>query len=255
MKKRVYIFVAIASYFILLIATIPASLVTNAVSDQNIVTIHGTSGSLWNGKAYIIVINNNIELKNTKWSFSPWKTLIGKISIDINSQYLDNDISAEIGTSFLGRYFINNLKATISAQEATQLANIPLVQLSGLISLNIDHAQWKQGELPLATGVINWSNAEVTVADTASLGNVSITLSESEQQLLNADIKNQGGDIKINGTAELAPEANYAVNIKLLPTASASDNIKQSLGLFAKKQNNGEYLLNYSGALNQMGLI
>ena len=255
MKKRVYIFVAIASYFILLIATIPASLVTNAISDKNIVTIHGASGSLWNGKAYIIVINNNIELKNTKWSFSPWKTLIGKISIDINSQYLDNDISAEIGTSFLGRYFINNLKATISAQEATQLANIPLVQLSGLISLNIDHAQWKQGELPLATGVINWSNAEVTVADTASLGNVSITLSESEQQLLNADIKNQGGDIKINGTAELVPEANYAVNIKLLPTASASDNIKQSLGLFAKKQNNGEYLLNYSGPLNQMGLI
>ena len=255
MKKRVYIFVAIASYFILLIATIPASLVTNAVSDKNIVTIHGASGSLWNGKAYIIVINNNIELKNTKWSFSPWKTLIGKISIDINSQYLDNDISAEIGTSFLGRYFINNLKAKISAQEAAQLANIPLVQLSGLISLNIDHAQWKQGELPLATGVINWSNAEVTVADTASLGNVSITLSESEQQLLNADIKNQGGDIKINGTAELVPEANYAVNIKLLPTASASDNIKQSLGLFAKKQNNGEYLLNYSGALNQMGLI
>lgn len=255
MKKRVYIFVAVASYLILLIATIPASLITNAVNDRSIVTIHGISGSLWNGKAYIIVINDNIELKNTTWSFSLWKTLIGKISIDINSQYLENDISAEIGTSFLGRYFINDLKAKISAQEAAQLVNIPLVQLSGLISFNIDHAQWKQGELPLATGVINWSNAEVTVADTASLGNVSITLSESEQQLLIADIKNQGGDIKVNGVAELVPEANYAVNIKLLPTASASDNIKQSLGLIAKKQSNGEYLLNYSGALKQMGLI
>lgn len=255
MKKRVYIFVAIASYLILLIATIPASLITNAVNDKSIVTIQGISGSLWNGKAYAILINNKIELKNTSWSFSLWKILIGKISIDINSQYLENDISAEIGTSFLGTYFINDLNAKISAQEVAQLVNIPLVQLSGLISLNIDHAQWKQGELPLATGVINWSNAEVTVADTASLGNVSITLSESEQQLLNADIKNQGGDIKINGIAELVPEADYAINIMLLPTASASDNIKQSLGLFAKKQNNGEYLLKHSGALNQMGLI
>lgn len=255
MKKRVYIFVAIASYLILLIATIPASLITNAVNDKSIVTIQGISGSLWNGKAYVVLINNKIELKNTSWSFSLWKILIGKISIDINSQYLENDISAEIGTSFLGTYFINDLNAKISAQEVAQLVNIPLVQLSGLISLNIDHAQWKQGELPLATGVINWSNAEVTVADTASLGNVSITLSESEQQLLNADIKNQGGDIKINGIAELVPEADYAINIMLLPTASASDNIKQSLGLFAKKQNNGEYLLKHSGALNQMGLI
>ena len=255
MKKRVYIFVAVASYLILLIASIPANLITNTINDSGIVTMQGVSGSLWNGKAYIIVINNNIKLKNTSWSFSLWKTLIGKISIDINSQYLENDISAEIGTSFLGTYFINDLKAKISAQEVAQLANIPLVQLSGLISLNIDHAQWKQGELPLATGAINWSNAEITVADTASLGNVSITLSESDQQLLNADIKNQGGDIKINGIAELVPEANYAINIKLLPTASASDNIKQSLGLFAKKQNNGEYLLKHSGALNQMGLI
>ena len=255
MKKRVYIFTAVASYLILLIATIPANLITNTINDSGIVAMQGISGSVWNGKAYIITIDNRIKLKNTSWSFSLWKTLIGKVSIDINSQYLENDISAEIGTSFLGRYFINNLNAEISAQQVAQLVNIPLVQLSGLISFNIDHAQWKQGELPLATGVINWNNAEVTVADTASLGNVSITLGESEEELLNADITNQGGDIKTNGTAELVPEANYAVNIKLLPTASASDNIKQSLGLFAQKQNSGEYLLKHSGALNQMGLI
>ena len=255
MKKRVYIFVAVASYLLLLIATIPARLITDSVNDSGIVTIQGVSGSLWNGKAYTVLINNNIELKKTRWSFSLWKTLIGKISVDISGQYLENEVSTEIGTSFLGRYFLNDLKAKISAQQVAQLANIPLVQLSGVISFNIDHAQWKQGELPSATGVINWNNAEVTVADTASLGNVSITLRESEQQLLNADIKNQGGDIKINGIAELVPDADYAINIKLLPTASASNNIKQSLGLFAKKQNNGEYLLKHSGPLNQMGLI
>ena len=255
MKKKVYIFTAVASYLILLIATIPASLITKTVNNSGIVAIQGISGSLWNGKAYIILIDNNFELKNTKWSFSLWRILTGKISIDINGQYLENDISAEIGTSFLGRYFVKNLQAEIPAQKVMQLVNIPLVQLSGLINFNIDHAQWKQGELPLATGVINWNNALVTVADTVPLGNVSITLRESEQQLLNAEIKNQGGDIKINGMAELVPEADYAINIKLLPTASASDNIKQSLGLIAKKQDNGEYLLNYSGPLNQMGLI
>ncbi len=255
MKKRVYIFTAVASYLILLIATIPASIITKTVNNSGIVAIQGISGSLWNGKAYTILIDNNFELKNTEWSFSLWRILTGKIAVDINGQYLENDISAEIGTSFLGRYFVKNLQAKIPAQKVMQLVNIPLVQISGLINFNIDHAQWKQGELPLATGVINWNNAQVTVADTVPLGNVSITLRESEQQLLNAEIKNQGGDIKINGMAELVPEADYAINIKLLPTASASDNTKQSLGLIAKKQDNGEYLLNYSGPLNQMGLI
>ncbi len=255
MKKRTYIFVAVAAYLILLIATIPASLISSPVNDSGIVTIKGVSGSLWNGKAYNITINNNIEFKNTRWTFSLWKLMTGKVAMNINSQFLENDISAELGSSFSGRVFINDLKAKISAQQIAQLANIPMAQLSGLISIDIDQAQWKQGELPLASGVINWSDAEITVAETASLGNVTITLLESAQQLLQADIKNQGGDIKITGVAELVAEANYAINIKLLPTVSASDNIKQSLGFFAKKQASGEYLLKHAGSLNQIGLI
>ncbi len=255
MKKRTYIFLAVASYLVLLAATVPANLISGVVNNSGIATIQGISGSLWNGKAYSITINNNIELRNTQWSFPLWKILSGRIAVKVNSQYMGNDISAELGTSFFGRYFINHLQATISAQKIAELANIPMAQLSGLISINIENAQWKQGELPLANGVINWHNAEVTVAETASLGNVTISLFESEQQLLKADIKNQGGDIKINGTAELSAEANYTINIKLLPTAYASDNVKQSLGLFAKRQNSGEYLIKHSGSLNKLGLM
>ena len=64
----------------------------------------------------------------------------------------------------------------------------------------------------------------------------------------------QGGDIKISGSAELVEENNYALNLKLTPTASANANanIKQSLGFFAKRQNNGDYLLKKSGSLDQI---
>lgn len=255
MKKRTYLFVAVVSYLVLLTATIPASLVTGFVNNSGIATIQGVSGSLWNGKAYRITIKQNIELNNSQWSFLLWKILTGKLAINVNSQFMENDISAESGISFSGQFFINNLRAKIPAQQIAELANIPMVTLSGLININIDSAQWKQGELPLANGTINWNNAEVTVAEMASLGDVTITLFESEQQFLKADIANQGGDIKINGAAELLAEANYAINIKLLPTASASDNIKQSLGMFAKRQGSGEYLIQHSGSLNNIGFM
>ncbi|GMR00905.1 MAG: hypothetical protein BMS9Abin19_0247 [Gammaproteobacteria bacterium] len=251
MKKKYYFLTAVISYFALLIITIPAKQIADLLNDNSPATMQGVSGTLWDGKAYIISIDN-MHFKKTEWNFNLWKLFIGKIAVDINTHYLNNGITAELGTSFIGRYFINDLSAKIAAQEVAQLANIPLAQLDGMISLNIEHAQWKQGELPLATGEIKWLDATVTVADTASLGNISILLSESEQQLLNAEIKNQGGDIKINGTAELVPEAGYSVNIKLLPTAAANNNIKQSLGLFAKKQPNGEYLFKESGSLNQI---
>lgn len=251
MKKRYYLLTAVISYFVFLIATIPAKPVTDLLSANSPVTIQGVSGTLWNGKAYIVSFED-IQLKKTEWSFNLWKLFIGSIAIDFSSRFSNNDISAELGTSFTGRYFVNDLTAKITAQEITQLAEIPLAQLDGMISLNIEHAHWKLGELPLATGEIKWTDATVTVAETASLGNISILLSESEQQLLNAEIKNQGGDIKINGTAELVAEADYSVEIKLHPTATASNNIKQSLGLFAQKQPNGEFLLKKSGSLNQI---
>jgi len=259
MKKKYYLLTAIFSYLILLIATIPAKPVTDMISDMSndnvALSIQGVSGTVWNGSAYLISINN-LQFKKTRWSFNLWQLLTGKIAIDINSHFLKNDISAELGTTFTGRFFTNDLSTKIPARDVTRLANIPLAQLDGMININIEHAQWKQGELPLATGEIKWINASVTVADTASLGNLSIVLSESEQQSLHAEIRNQGGDIKINGTAELLPEKNYTVDIKLdiklLPTATANNNIRQSLGFFAQKQASGEYLLKKSGSLNQI---
>jgi general secretion pathway protein N len=251
MKKRHYISIAVISYFVLLIATIPAKPVTDLVNQNTPARIQGVSGTLWNGRALLININN-INIDKTEWSFKLWKLLLGKVAVDVDASFLDNVIIAEIGTSFFGRFYINELNAKVNAQQAAEIANLPLVQLSGIISLDIESAQWKQGELPLASGVISWTDAAVTVADTASLGNVTIQLSESDQQPLNADIKNQGGDIRINGTAGLVPEADYSVDITLLPTASANKNIKQSLGMFAQRQNNGEYTFKKSGSLKQI---
>jgi general secretion pathway protein N len=250
MKKRHYLLTAVIAYFVFLIATVPAKPVIDLVNGNRPVTIQGVSGTLWNGKAYIVSFEN-IQLKKTEWSFNLWKLFIGSIAIDISSRFSGNDIVAQLGTSFTGRYFINDLSAKISAPKVAEIANIPMAQLDGMISLNIEHAQWKQGELPLATGEIKWTDATITVADTASLGNITISLNETDE-LLTADINNKGGDIKITGTAGLVPEADYTVDIKLLPTATANNNIKQSLGMFTQKQANGEYTLKKTGSLNQI---
>jgi len=255
MKTRYYIFTAAGAYLLFLLATIPAQSITGIINDNAPVTIQGVSGTLWDGRAYRISADNSVTLNDTEWSFSVWKLLIGQFAVNLTTHYAGSDIETELGTSFLGRFFVDDLHAVLTASDLAQLANIPLAQLSGLITLHIEHAQWKQGELPTASGEIKWQDATVTIADTASLGNVSIVLGESEQQLLSAVISNQGGDIMIEGKAELVPAADYVLDITLTPTASANNNIKQSLGMFAKRQANGEYQLKKSGSLNQLGLM
>lgn len=255
MKKRHYFFVAAISYCCILIATVPAKLISQFINENTPLSLQGVEGTIWTGKANTILINNDIHLDDTAWSVSAWKLLIGQVTANISTHYRDNEVITEAGTSFLGMFFINDLKTRLPVSEIAQLANIPLVQLTGAINIDIEHAEWKQGTLPIATGKIDWLSASVTVAETVSLGNISITLHESEKEQLRADIKNQGGDIIISGNGELIPAADYAINIKLSPTATASDNIKRSLGLFAEKQANGDFLLINSGSLNQIGLI
>ncbi len=252
MKKKHYLLIAAFSYLFFLITAIPASTVVNLVNNRTLVNIRGISGTIWDGDATLISINKTVELNNTKWTFTTWKLLLGQIAFQVTSEFDDRNVESEIGVSFLSKYFVNDLTATLSAEKIASLANIPLVQLSGDINLSLEHAHWKKDELPLATGVITWTQAAITVADTVSLGKLTIALSENDQQFLLANINNIDGDLSVNGLAELIPEASYSVDIKLTPTASTSDNIKSSLSLFAKKQKNGDFLFKNTGQLNQL---
>jgi general secretion pathway protein N len=254
MKKKHYLLIAVFSYLFFLITAIPASTVVNLVNSNTPVNMQGIGGTIWEGEAALISINKTVELNNTKWSFTTWKLLLGQIAFQVTSEFDDRNVEGEIGVSFLSKYFINDLTAMLSAEKLASLANIPLVQLSGDINFNLDHAHWEKDKLPLATGLITWTRAAITVADTVSLGKLTITLSENDQQLLLANIKNIDGDLSVNGQAELIPEASYSVDIKLTPTASTSDNIKSSLSLFAKKQKNGDFLFKNTGQLNQLEL-
>jgi hypothetical protein len=253
MNKKHYFFIIVFSYLLFLIATIPVGTIIKTINTNTPVDIHGASGTIWNGQAISISINQMIQLDNTEWSFTAWKLLIGQAAYQINSHYDKKTIESEVGSSFLGQYFINDFTAKMTAGKLAKLADIPLVQLSGDITFNIDHAYWKKDTLPLAIGTITWDTAAITVADTVALGKVTIALSESDEQLLNAKINNKGGDILVDGKVELIPEEKYSADIKLSPTSSANGNIKNSLSLFAKKQKNGDFLLKKTGQLNQLG--
>lgn len=254
MKKKHYFFIIVFSYLLFLIATIPASTVVKIINNNAMINVRGASGTIWDGKAIKISINQTINLDNTKWSFTAWRLFFGQAAFQINTNFDNKIIESEVGVSILSQYFINDFSATILAEKVAELASLPLVQLSGDITFDIEHAHWKKDDLPLASGTIVWDAATITVADTVSLGNLTIELSENDQQLLNADIKNKGGDILVSGKAELIPKADYSLDIKLSPTSSANGNIKNSLSLFAKKQKNGDFLLKKTGQLNQLGL-
>ena len=253
MKKRYYLLTAILAYLIFTLAMFPAQPVVTLINDKTTATLSGVSGSIWDGHAHSIDVEG-IRLSDTHWNMKAWKLLIGRAALDIDTRLEDEAISGEIGASLTGTVFANTLNGRISADTVTRLANIPMAQLSGMIDIAVEHISWSLGELPEVDGTLVWKDASVTVAETASLGEVSIVITQQDDSL-RADVNNDGGDIELKGEASLNPEADYEANIRFKPTASASRNLRRSLGLFAEPQGDGSFLLKNSGSLKQLGLI
>lgn len=254
MKTRHYLLTGIIAYIVFLIATLPAAPVLGLLDGNNSIQIDSVRGTVWHGSARTVTIDRRYTLTSTRWSLDAWSLLSASLAADIDTRFEGNNVTTRIGSTLLGRLYLDDTKASISAEQLSRLANIPIAHLSGQIGLDLQHAYWSRDELPHAYGTVTWQQASVTVADSADLGDVRITLDDSEDGQLQALIKNQGGDIKLDGSADLIPEKDYRVAIKLTPTATANDNIKQSLGIFARKQNNGSYLFTNQGSLNQLGL-
>lgn len=256
MKTRYFIISGIIAYLVFLIAFIPAApalaLVQNYVPTLG---IQGISGSLWNGKAAAIIINRQHQLDNTHWQLNGWRLFLGELSLDISSHYQQQPLSGALSLKASGKISARDVKASLSAATLAQLAQIPLAELSGDISLQLEQLEWQAAAVPHATGIVRWHNAAVTVAETAQLGDVTITLSENDSSPLIAQLSNQGGQIKLEGGVNVSEDGVYKAQLTMLPNASANANIRNSLTMLGKAKPDGSYQLDNTGNLKQFGLM
>jgi general secretion pathway protein N len=255
MRTRYYILAGIIAYFAFLVATIPAAPVLSLLEDRLPVTISNVSGTLWNGRAGVIHTKRDISLKNVQWSFRPSGLLLAKAAVDIDAQLNSNPFKSRLSAGISGKLLIDSLDTRLGASDITSLISLPLGELSGEFMLHIDHAVFDPGSVPRINGKINWNQAAVTIAETANLGNVSILINESDKSPLAATISNAGGHLALNGNLTTTDQGAYSLQLTMKPNATASDNLVNSLSMFARKQRNGEFILNNNGNLRQLGVM
>ena len=255
MRKRYYFFTGIVAYLLFLITTIPAAPVIGLVKDRIPVSISNVSGTLWNGRAGMLSSRQNIKLHNIEWSFVAWRLLLAKLSFDVAAVYNDAPVSTRLSSGITGTLAVSQLNMKLDAAQLASLISLPLGELSGELDLNIDNALIAAGAVPRVNGSVNWNRAAITVAETADLGNIAITINESEESPLAARIKNSGGHLALNGDFTTTEQGDYSLQLTMKPNASASSNLESSLGMFAKKQRSGDFLLNNKGNLKQLGLM
>jgi hypothetical protein len=256
MKKRYYIVTGVITYLAFLLATIPAAAVLSQIQ-KHVPTIAfaGVSGLLWNGTASAITINRQHLLSDTDWQLNGWRILSGELSTHVSTRYQQQPVSGDIGVNLFGKVIARDVNANMPASMVAQLAQMPLGEFGGVVAMQFSQLEWKPRQVPHATGTILWNNAAVSVAETAELGNITITLSDDGDRPIKAIINNRGGQIKLEGDANVGDDGEYSLQLTLLPNNTASRNIRSSLGMIAKPLQNGSYQINNKGNLKQLGII
>lgn len=256
MKTKYYWITGILALAFFLIINTPATLVINSIKDQlPQIKIQNVSGSIWQGSARQITVQSRYIFKNVEWSICIAHLLLAEACIELDAMYNENPLSGQVSMGLDNVIQAKNLKTTMTAQALSQIVTMPMGEITGDISVDLETLNWQQGGVPSITGLIKWNKASITIAETAQLGDIIVNLTESEESPINAEFSNSNGQLAIAGTASLKTTTDYQLDLTLTPNNLASKNLKGSLRLFAKPQTNGSFLIKSNGNLKQLGLI
>lgn len=256
MKKRYYILIAIISYLIFTLSNVPAAKVVTILKQNNLlpVTLYGVDGSLWDGRADKVIIKKTPEIKNLQWSINPAYLLLAHISGQINAQVMNQNVISQFSLSPTGEVSITDLRARIEASEMQDLLQIPFGELSGLFNIDIASMELNSAILPPINGDIKWTAAKLTLAETVDLGHVLLQITPDDKAGLVAQLSNNKGDVSLSGTININSKKDYKLDLVITPSDKASQDLKQSLGLFSRRQSDGGYQVKRNGNLREFGI-
>lgn len=256
MKMRYYILIGILSYLFFTLGNIPAAKVISlAEKNTNMpVKLYGVHGSLWSGGADKAIVKGQPPIDNLQWSINPAFLLLAQLSGEVKASIKQQNIIGNINIGPSGNIQASNIRARITAPVVQEFIQLPLGELGGVFNINIDTFEFNQESLPIIKGTLDWKSAKLTLLETVDLGNIKLIVSPGENNQLMATIKNSQGQLKLDGNANVNEQKMYNINLRITPEDNASDNTRQSLKMFARRQTDGSYQLKRKGNLQEFGI-
>lgn len=213
------------AYLIFLIAKLPASQLISRVELPNNISIHGVSGTIWQGDATSLVVNN-IAIENVSWDLSFWRLLLLDAHLDLKAGNIrdSNEVSFQgpVSVSLINptRLKADDLSVYLPANMILAQVRLPVAaDATGRLKLVIRHLDYP-GFCQSLEGQGQWLNAGlegiVGLAQPLDLGNFDAKLSCIENDILikiaepnrfglNADVRIPK-DFKISLDARFRPD-------------------------------------------------
>lgn len=250
MSKRqwlTYLGIGILFYSIFLTTTFPASWLAWGLNkfDNGVVSLKQPEGSIWHGKADLIVRyphNSLIPLGRTEWRINPFWLMIGKLSIGF--QAIEDEIQAS-GTvqATFSSIQLHNTKLLIPAPAIAKIyAPAEIISPKGTISITTDAVKYDKEGLH-GESKLTWLQAGSDMTSVQPLGDYELLLTANGAT---TDIKlvTLKGDLELSGKGSWQTTGNGQINFNgtARPRGKAAE-LEAILSLLGRDMGGGRRLL------------
>jgi general secretion pathway protein N len=240
----------LSSYLVFLLASAPLTLLTNNIQLPKNVTLHGVSGSIWQGEIASAIINQNrIEKISTDVSFWSLFTLAPSVQVNFGDAMLAGPEGKFTLKASSEQIVLSELAVFVSANMVANQLPLPIpVSAQGNIELNMPVLQIATAEkisCTQAQGDVLWLRAGVVALDqNIKLGRFTADISCKDGDFLaTVSPKNNLG---LSFDAVLAlPEQRPSGQGYLKPGAKFPEQLKSALSFLGRPDNQGRYRLRF----------
>lgn len=243
--RRLLLLVA-AGFLAGLVATAPARLI--AVFLPANIYLDGLSGTLWNGAAQQLVLQNTAA-GELDWEVSPAKLFTGRLGLKFMSKLPDGSISGNAAIGLGGTINLNNVKGSMPL--AYIATDFPPGMLNGRISLIFEEATFENEWPTQLKGVLAVGNLVQNIPKPTPLGTFSVTFDgeQGEDGAVKGVIATRSGDLSVDGLLTLNMDRSFVMDSMVRANAQTPDDLKAMLPLIGEQKPDGAYNLRYRGKL------
>jgi hypothetical protein len=236
--------VAVAVFVVGLVANFPARLAFSWFAPANVELVQ-PQGSVWSGDARQLILNGT-GIDAVSWRTAFWPLFRGRLSLSLAAKPGGGLLSANTDIGFGGSVHVSAFRASIAIQALQSL--IPLVGISGTLTMTIDDLSLSQGALQSIRGSVMVAGLRSRVVSSDSLGDYLVEIQSKDGGII-ASVEDRDGILDVAGTVTVSSAMDYQFLGQIAETANTPPDISEKLAVLGTPNERGQRTFRFEGSL------
>lgn len=225
-QARPAIFLALAGFFVALIATLPLRWAVKALPEG--IECAVPAGTVWRGQCAALRAGT-VAVGTTQWSVRARELLLGRLAADVSLSQPGLRIDTRVVRTFTGELQARDLRGDL------QLGFGPLERLApalrGALRLDLQEVVVREGWVRALLGTIVAAELQQISPQPMALGNYTIEFREppAADGRIVGQLRDRGGPLDVQGTLALLPQPGYELTGSVSARADAPPQVAEQI--------------------------